>query len=97
MNPIILSNILMIFLITKFKEFKHRTFNHFDLHFFLERLKYLYKKYSSLECIFAPAFKTSTNAYEPIIAFRNIFLGEYLDVRTRSTLQIHQEDQLLKD
>ena len=67
----------------KIQEFKHRTFNHFDLHFFLERLKYLYKKYSSLERIFAPAFKTSTNAYEPIIAFRNIFLGEYLDVRTK--------------
>ena len=52
----------------KIQEFKHRTFNHFDLHFFLERLKHLYTKYSSLESIFAPVFKTSFVQSSPKIA-----------------------------
>ena len=32
-------------LTNKLTDFKHRTFNGFDLHFFIERLRYIYKKY----------------------------------------------------
>tara|TARA_B100000963_G_scaffold117751_1_gene102495 strand:+ start:649 stop:1272 length:624 start_codon:yes stop_codon:yes gene_type:complete len=64
-------------------EFKHRTFNDFDLHFFFSRLQILYKKYSSMEEIFSPYFKNSNNSYLPIIKFREEFLGEFDFVRTK--------------
>ena len=54
-------------------DFKHRTFNAFDLHFFIERLKDLYKKFDSLEQILSPAFSKTNNAYEPILTFRRTF------------------------
>jgi uncharacterized protein (TIGR02757 family) len=65
------------------KDFKHRTFNEFDLHFFLSRLKDIYKKYSSLEELFYPQFKNNYNSYFPIINFRKEFLGEFHNIRTK--------------
>ncbi|MDA8556812.1 DUF2400 family protein, partial [bacterium] len=35
-------------------DFKHRTFNAFDLQFFILRLQKIYKRFSSLEELFAP-------------------------------------------
>ena len=35
----------------KLTDFKHRTFNGFDLHFFIERLRDIYKKYESFSII----------------------------------------------
>ena len=67
----------------KLSDFKHRTFNAFDLHFFIERLRDIYKKFDSLEQIFSPVFSNSNNAYEPILNFRSTFLGEYIDVRSK--------------
>tara|TARA_Y100001933_G_scaffold47316_1_gene45289 strand:- start:675 stop:1385 length:711 start_codon:yes stop_codon:yes gene_type:complete len=67
----------------KLTDFKHRTFNSFDLHFFIERLRYIFIKYDSLEQILSPAFSKSNNSYEPILTFRSTFLGEYLDVRSK--------------
>ena len=58
-------------------DFKHRTFNVFDLQFFIKRLQSIYKKHDSLEEIFFPEFKNNINSYYPIIKFRNLFLGDY--------------------
>ena len=40
------------------KDFKHRTFNVFDLQFFILQLQKIYKKNTSLEEVFSPSFKT---------------------------------------
>ena len=69
--------------IDKLQDFKHRTFNVFDLQLFLTRLQNIYKKYNSLEEIFSPHFKNNYNSYYPIINFRKEFLGEYIETRTK--------------
>ena len=58
-------------------EFKHRTFNSFDLHFFFLRLNHLLQKYSSLEDVFLKGFKNESNSLNSIDCFRSEFLGEY--------------------
>ena len=68
---------------TTIYDFKHRTFNDFDLHFFFSRLKKIYQSHSSLEELFHPNFKNNCNSYYPIIKFRAEFLGEYNNVRTK--------------
>lgn len=69
--------------IDKLQDFKHRTFNVFDLQLFLTRLQNIYKKYNSLEEIFYPHFKNNYNSYYPIINFRKEFLGDYIETRTK--------------
>ncbi len=46
----------------------------------------MYNKYDSLEQIFSPVFRKSYNAFEPILAFRLAFLGEFINVRTKKHL-----------
>jgi len=67
----------------KIQGFKHRTFNSFDLQLFINRLQIIYKKYDSLEELFYPHFKNNHNSYHAIINFRNEFLGEYAETRTK--------------
>ncbi len=65
-------------------EFKHRTFNSFDLHFFFLRLNHLLRKYSSLEDVFLTGFKNESNSLYAIDHFRSEFLGEYQnEIRTK--------------
>ena len=65
-------------------DFKHRTFNSFDLHFFFTRLKFLFEKYNSLENIFLKGFKNKNNSLYAISNFREEFLGEYQnEIRTK--------------
>ena len=65
-------------------EFKHRTFNSFDLHFFFLRLKYLLEKYKSLENVFLKGFQNDNTSINAIDHFRNEFLGSYYEeIRTK--------------
>lgn len=64
-------------------DFKHRTFNVFDLQFFILRLQKIYKRFSSLEELFAPDFKKNKNSLEAIVNFRKEFLGEHHEIRTK--------------
>ena len=64
-------------------DFKHRTFNTFDLQFFILRLQKIYKRFSSLEELFAPDFKKNNNSFEAIVNFRKEFLGEHYEIRTK--------------
>ena len=61
-------------------DFKHRTFNTFDLQFFILRLQKIYKRFSSLEELFAPDFKKNNNSFEAIVNFRKEFLGEHYEI-----------------
>ena len=65
------------------KDFKHRTFNVFDLQFFILQLQKIYNKYTSLEEVFSPGFKNSKNSLESISNFRKVFLGKYNTIRTK--------------
>jgi uncharacterized protein (TIGR02757 family) len=58
----------------RFLEFKHRTFNPTDLLYFIEFLSWYYKKYESLEDVFAvPADSPTT---EPgLVAFHDLFFS----------------------
>jgi uncharacterized protein (TIGR02757 family) len=67
----------------KLDDFKHRTFNSFDLNFFFVNLKNIYSNFSGLETVFTEGFHKNNNAIDAIINFRNIFLGEYKDIRTK--------------
>ena len=64
-------------------DFKHRTFNVFDLQFFILRLQKIYKRVNSLEELFAPDFKKNNNSFEAILNFRKEFLGEDYEIRTK--------------
>ena len=64
-------------------DFKHRTFNAFDLQSFILRLQKIYKRFGSLEELFAPDFKKNKNSFEAIVNFRKEFLGEHHEIRTK--------------
>ncbi|MBI3502532.1 MAG: TIGR02757 family protein [Bacteroidetes bacterium] len=64
--------------LSSFKNFKHRTFNHTDLKFFLSSLKNIYCKHKSLENVFI-----GENVKEAIINFRKIFLSVPHPARTK--------------
>jgi uncharacterized protein (TIGR02757 family) len=56
------------------RNFKHRTFNSFDLDFFITALKNIYTKHKDLENVFSsPINSDITTMYGPIENFRNIF------------------------
>lgn len=64
-------------------EFKHRTFNGFDLHFFLLRLKDIYTNHNGLESIFTKGFSNKNESAQAISYFRNIFIpNQFSTVRT---------------
>jgi len=67
----------------RFEKFVHRTFNGQDCMFFMQRLKFCYQTYESLESI----FKTEAgNVKDGIIHFRAKFLGEYFMQNTKRHL-----------
>lgn len=56
------------------KDFKHRTFNGFDLHYFILSLQNIYLTHGGLENIFEIGFKKTSSSLGAIENFRNIFL-----------------------
>lgn len=57
----------------RFQDFKHRTFNPFDLEFFIKSLRNIYKNHQGLEAVFAKKTKNSSDCFEGIDYFRNTF------------------------
>ena len=64
--------------ISQFKNFKHRTFNGIDCIFFIQSLKNIYKKHSSLEYVFK-----GENVSSAILNFRKVFFSIPHPARTR--------------
>lgn len=61
------------------KDFKHRTFQAEDFHFFMERLQYLYQHYPSMEAVFTEGIDpNAAHLLAAIEHFRTIFLGEFI-------------------
>jgi uncharacterized protein (TIGR02757 family) len=69
----------------KIPEFKHRTFNHTDLLYFIHALKNIYSKFESLEYAFSNGIKKGDeNIKNGIIHFHNLFFDRlYAPERTR--------------
>lgn len=59
--------------LTRFSEFKHRTFNGVDCIFFIRSLQNIYKNYGSLKFLVLKDYKSSKNLEKSIIEFRDIF------------------------
>lgn len=59
-----------------FKSFVHRTFQGEDCHFFIRRLRHLYKSGATLEDLFAEGYKNHQSMAAAIINFREKFLME---------------------
>ena len=65
-------------------KFKHRTFNSFDLHFFILRIQHIYLKRGGLEKVFTDGFKINKTADEAINYFRKCFItNEFENIRTK--------------
>jgi uncharacterized protein (TIGR02757 family) len=65
------------------KKFKHRTFNSFDLHFFILRTQEIYRNQGGLEKVFTDGFKISNKADQAINYFRKCFIPvEFSEIRT---------------
>jgi uncharacterized protein (TIGR02757 family) len=59
--------------ISRFKDFKHRTFNGDDCTFFLESLKNIYQNYGGMETLFTP--KETEGLLQAIGRFRKVFFS----------------------
>lgn len=60
----------------KIPDFKHRTFNQTDLLYFIKALKFLYKKYDSLELVFSNAVhEHDKNIGNGLISFHQAFFS----------------------
>ena len=67
------------------RNFKHRTFNSFDLDFFITALKIIYTKHKGLENVFSsPINSGSTNMQGSIENFRKIFFETVEDSKFRT-------------
>jgi len=67
------------------RNFKHRTFNSFDLDFFITALKNIYTKHKGLENVFSsPINSGSTNMQGSIENFRKIFFETVEDSKFRT-------------
>jgi len=67
------------------RNFKHRTFNSFDLDFFITALKNIYTKHKGLENVFSsPINSGSTNMQGSIENFRKIFFEMVEDSKFRT-------------
>ena len=67
------------------RNFKHRTFNSFDLDFFITALKTIYTKHKGLENVFSsPINSGSTNMQGSIENFRKIFFETVEDSKFRT-------------
>ncbi len=65
-------------------KFKHRTFNTFDLHFFILRIQDLYLNKGGLEKIFTDGFRINNTADQAINYFRECFITkEFEEIRTK--------------
>ena len=64
-------------------DFKHRTFNSFDLHFYLLRLKYIYEKWNGIENVFKKGFSIDGSAASAISFYRKVVISEeFTGIRT---------------
>ena len=61
--------------------FVHRTFNHIDLHFFLQALRNIYSNHNGLEAVFAE-HATPTSTQPAIHAFKKLFFSLPHEART---------------
>ena len=78
-------------------EFKHRTFNCFDLHFYLLRLQHIYKNYNGIEAVFEKGFTIDGKASTAISFYRNIIIGkEFLGIRTSKHIANPQKGSAAK-
>jgi uncharacterized protein (TIGR02757 family) len=67
------------------RNFKHRTFNSFDLDFFIKALKNIYTKHKDLESVFSsPINSESTTMQDSIENFRKIFFETVEDSKFRT-------------
>ena len=70
--------------INHLEKFKHRTFNGFDLHYFILRIQDIYKTHGGLEKIFTDGFKINNKSDQAINYFRSYFIPEkYKEIRTK--------------
>lgn len=70
--------------INHLKAFKHRTFNHFDLHYFILRIQDIYLNKGGLEKIFNEGFQVNKTAEQAINHFRNQFIPkDFKKIRTQ--------------
>ena len=70
--------------INHLEKFKHRTFNSFDLHYFILRIQDIYKNYGGLEKTFTDGFKINNKSNEAINYFRNVFIPDkFKEIRTK--------------
>ena len=70
--------------INHLEKFKHRTFNGFDLHYFILRIQDIYKNHGGLEKIFTDGFKINNKSDQAINYFRSYFIPEkYKEIRTK--------------
>ena len=53
--------------------FKHRTFNAYDLFFFLKSLQHIYKNHGGLEQVFTSGFEINDTIYSALTHFRSVF------------------------
>ena len=68
--------------IDNLSEFKHRTFQHIDLTFFLYALQNIYKKHGGLEQVFSTGFQQEQSIKSAISYFRKIFFEIPYPTRT---------------
>ena len=57
----------------RFNDFKHRTFNSFDMEFFMKSLQNIYKNHEGLEAIFSEKIKDDSSCFTGIDYFRDVF------------------------
>ena len=67
------------------RNFKHRTFNSFDLDFFITALKNIYTKHKGIENVFySPIDSETTTMYNSIENFRKVFFETVEDAKFRT-------------
>lgn len=57
----------------RFNDFKHRTFNSFDMEFFMKSLQNIYKNHEGLETVFSEKIKDDSSCFAGIDYFRDVF------------------------
>lgn len=67
----------------RFDDFVHRTYNGTDAQYFLEALRRIYKKYGSMEPVFAQGIRNGGDMKSGIVHFRNTFFEAEHPARTR--------------
>lgn len=67
----------------RLRDFKHRTFNGADCHFFLQSLKHIYKHHGGLRRVFEGAYSKNRDIREALVAFREVFFDIPHPERTR--------------